>query len=646
MKRKLIAIAVCCAMLLSMSGCADSSSQSDSTSSQTETSAAESSSLTESSSSTESSSKQDSSSDQSSKAEPEPTFDYKQLAEMTPEQIVSKLSLTQKAYQMVLPQISAVTDSNMKHNCYGGVLSKVRPLTSSQWRETIDTIQKNAISSNTSIPIIYGQDEVHGVYACLNAVVFPHNINMGAANDKELMYKVGQITADEAKLCHMLWTYSPCVAQSVDPRWGRTYESYGSDLGTITELSTAFTKGLKDGGLIVCAKHFFADGNVKYGTGERISIPMLIDRGDASLSDAEINELLKVYKAQIDAGAQTIMISHSSVNGVKMHENKTYIDKLKNEMDFKGFIVSDWNSVQNTSANTYEEQIINSVNSGIDMFMEVDTADEVAATIVKGVNNGRISQQRVDDAVTRIIRVKQEAGVFKDPLCENIQTKQSETGSQEYRAVAQQLVEKSLVLVKNDNKTLPLKKGTTVYITGPAADNAQAQCGGWTLDWNSSPEKNISGVTTILEGFRKIAAQNGITVVTDKKDASKADVVLLVVGEQSYAEWNGDTEDLSLCGKLGLEGNADAIKEAKELGKPTVACIVAGRNVILDQQNVKDWDSIVMCYLPGSEGQGVANVLCGGAKFSGTLPSPWYSDIKQIGTNECWLKRGFGLKYE
>ncbi len=646
MKRKLIAIAVCCAMLLSMSGCADSSSQSDSTSSQTETSAAESSSLTESSSATESSSKQDSSSDRSSKAESEPTFDYKQLAEMTPEQIVSKLSLTQKAYQMVLPQISAVTDSNMKHNCYGGVLSKVRPLTSSQWRETIDTIQKNAISSNTSIPIIYGQDEVHGVYACLNAVVFPHNINMGAANDKELMYKVGQITADEAKLCHMLWTYSPCIAQSVDPRWGRTYESYGSDLGTITELSTAFTKGLKDGGLIVCAKHFFADGNVKYGTGERISIPMLIDRGDASLSDAEINELLKVYKAQIDAGAQTIMISHSSVNGVKMHENKTYIDKLKNEMDFKGFIVSDWNSVQNTSANTYEEQIINSVNSGIDMFMEVDTADEVAATIVKGVNNGRISQQRVDDAVTRIIRVKQEAGVFKDPLCENIQTKQSETGSQEYRAVAQQLVEKSLVLVKNDNKTLPLKKGTTVYITGPAADNAQAQCGGWTLDWNSSPEKNISGVTTILEGFKKIAAQNGITVVTDKKDASKADVVLLVVGEQSYAEWNGDTEDLSLCGKLGLEGNADAIKEAKELGKPTVACIVAGRNVILDQQNVKDWDSIVMCYLPGSEGQGVANVLCGGAKFSGTLPSPWYSDIKQIGTNECWLKRGFGLKYE
>ena len=565
---------------------------------------------------------------------------------MSAEQIVASLSLEQKVNQMALPQISAVTDDKMKQHCYGGVLSKVTALSAADWRSTIDTIQKNAISSPTGIPIIYGQDQVHGIYVCYNSVIFPHNINMGAANDKELMFKVGQITADESKLCHTLWTYSPCIAQSVDPRWGRTYESYGSDLGRITELSTSFTKGLLDGGLIVCAKHFFADGNVGYGTGEQGNIKMLIDRGDATLTDAQIDELLKVYKAQIDAGAQTIMISHSAVNGVKMHENKKYIEKLKNELGFKGFIVSDWNSVQNTSADSYEQQIINSVNAGIDMFMEVDTADEVVSTIIKAVNDGKITQERVDDAATRIIKVKKDAGVFSDPMFEKLETKQKDVGSEEYRKVAEQLVEKSMVLVKNDNKTLPLKKGMTVYVTGPAADHAQAQCGGWTIEWNSSPEKDIQGVTTLLAGFKQVAEKHGIKVVTDKSEASEADVVLLCVGEQSYAEWNGDTQDLSLCGKLGLEGNKEAIKEAKDLGKPTVACIIAGRNVILDEADKKDWDSIVMCYLPGSEGQGVANVLCGDAKFSGTLPSPWYSDVKQIGTNECWLKQGFGLKYE
>ena len=635
MKSKILALAVCTAMLLSMAGCADSSSNADD-SSKSSSSAADS-----SSSKAESSSQEDS----SSKAEPSGDK-YKQYAEMTPEQIVAQLSLEEKANQMALPQISFVTDENMQANCYGGVLSKTRPLTSADWRKTVDSIQRNALKSETGIPIIYGQDEVHGVYACLNAVIFPHNIGMAAANDKDLMYKVGQITADEAKLCHMLWTYSPCVAQSVDPRWGRTYECLGSDLGEITELSTALTKGMKDGGLIVCAKHFFGDGNVKYGSGEQGDIKMLIDRGNAELTDAEIDELMKVYKAQIDAGAQTIMISHSAVNGVKMHENGKYIKKLKDELGFKGFIVSDWNSVQNTSATSYKNQIINAVNAGIDMFMEVDTTAQVVETIVKAVGDGEISQERVDDAVTRIIRVKQEAGVFKDPLCENLQTKQSETGSDEYRKVAQELVEKSLVLVKNDNKTLPLKKGAKVYITGPAADNAQAQCGGWTIDWNSSPEKDIDGVTTIQKGFEQLAEQYGITVITDKSKASEADVVLLCVGERSYAEWYGDTEDLKLCGSHGLEGNAEAIKEAKDLGKPTVACIIAGRNVILDEQDMKNWDSIVMCYLPGSEGQGVANVLCGGAKFSGTLPSPWYASVDQIGTDKCMFERRYGLKYE
>ncbi|MBR5088301.1 MAG: glycoside hydrolase family 3 protein, partial [Ruminiclostridium sp.] len=449
----------------------------------------------------------------------------------------------------------------------------------------------------------------------------------------------------EAKLCHMLWNYSPCVAQSVDPRWGRTYESYGSDLETITRLSTAYTKGLIDGGLVACAKHFFADGNVLYGTGERDDTFMLIDRGDAQLSDDEINELLKVYQAQIDAGVQTIMISHSSLNGVKMHENKEYIMKLKDEMGFKGFIASDWGSVQHISGSSFREQVIKSVNAGIDMLMETDRFDEVRQIIVEAVRSGEISEERVNDAVTRIIKVKKDAGLFDDPLLTDMKTEQTVTGSPEYRKVAEKLVEESLVLLKNEGDVLPFKKGTKVYITGPAADNGQAQCGGWTMGWNGAPTTDVPGTTTILEAFTGYAESYGIEVITDKNEAANADVVLLCVGEQSYAEWNGDTADMELCGALGLSGNKAAIKAARELGKPTVTCIIAGRNVILDPTDYDGWDSVVMCYLPGSEGKGISDVLCGCSDFTGKLPSPWYSSIDQITTDECWLERGYGLDY-
>lgn len=570
---------------------------------------------------------------------------YQQYTAMSPEEIVAGMTLEQKTAQMVQPAVYNVSAKTMKKNDYGSILSTMDCIDAAKWRKTVDDLQNAAIRSEAGIPYIYGQDDVHGVNYCRNAVYFPHNIGQGAANDEELAYQVGLITADEAKLCHMLWNFSPCVAQSVDPRWGRTYESYGSDLETITKLSTAYTKGLIDGGLVACTKHFFADGNVVYGTGEQSDVGRLIDRGDAQLSDAEIEELLKVYQAQIDAGVQTIMISHSSLNGVKMHENKEYIMKLKDEMGFEGFIVSDWDAVGNTSASSYKEQIITSVNAGIDMLMETEHFEEARDIIIDAVENGDISQERVDDAVTRIVKVKKDAGLFDDPLLENIKTEQQETGSPEYRAVAEQLVEKSLVLLKNNKEVLPFKEGTKIYITGPASDNGQAQCGGWTMSWNGAPTEDIPGVTTILEAFEEYADDYGIEVITDDKKAADADAVLLCVGEQAYAEWNGDTEDLALCGSLGLEGNADAIKEAKKLGKPTVTCIVAGRNVILDEKDYDGWDSVVMCYLPGSEGKGISDVLCGCADFTGKLPSDWYGSLDQIGTDKCFLGRGYGLSY-
>lgn len=572
-------------------------------------------------------------------------YRYEKYASMSPEEIVAGMTLEQKANQMVQPAVYNISEDDVRENDYGSILSTAGCIGAAEWRKKVDGLQQAAIESEAGIPYIYGQDDVHGVNYCLDAVYFPHNIGQGAANDEELAYQVGLITADEARLCHMLWNFSPCVARSVDPRWGRTYESYGSDLETITNLSTAYTKGLIDGGLVACAKHFFADGNVVYGTGEQGDIDMLIDRGDAELSESEISKLLDVYQAQIDAGVQTIMISHSSLNGVKMHENREYIMKLKDEMGFEGFIVSDWGSVGNITGSSYDEQVIKSVNAGIDMLMETDRFEEARDIIIDAVNSGDISQERIDDAVTRIIKVKKEAGLFDDPLCENLETGQKETGSQKYRAVAEKLVEESLVLLKNKNETLPFRDGTKIYITGPAADNGQAQCGGWTIDWNGAPSKEVAGVTTILEAFERYADGYGIEVITDKDKAADADVVLLCVGERAYAEWNGDTEDMELCGKLGLQGNEDAVIEAKKLGKPTVACILAGRQVILDEDDYNSWDSVVMCYLPGSEGKGVSDVLCGCADFRGKLPSPWYGSVDQIGTYQCFLKRGYGMTY-
>ena len=570
---------------------------------------------------------------------------YETYAAMTPEEIVSTLTLEQKAAQMVQPAIYNITEEDMKANDYGSILSTVGCIDSDVWAETVDGFQQGAIESEAGIPYIYGQDDVHGVNYCRDAVYFPHNIGQGAANDEELAYQVGLITADEAKLCHMLWNFSPCVAQSVDPRWGRTYESYGSDLETITKLSTAYTKGLIDGGLVACAKHFFADGNVLYGTGEPGDTYMLIDRGDSQLTDAEIDELLKVYQAQIDAGVQTIMISHSSLNGVKMHENKEYIMKLKDEMGFEGFIVSDWGSIQHIEGGSYKEQVIKSINAGIDMLMETDKFDEAKQIIVDAVSSGEISEERVNDAVTRIIKVKKDAGLFNDPMLKTMTTEKTVTGSLEYRKVAEKLVEESLVLLKNENNVLPLKKGTKVYITGPAANSCQAQCGGWTMDWNGSNSKDVPGVTTIQEAFERYAEDYGIDVITDKEQADKADVVLLCLGEQAYAEWNGDTEDMSLFGTLGLKGNFEAQQEAKALGKPTVTLIVAGRQPLISQRIYDYWDSVVMCYLPGSEGKGISDVLCGCSDFTGKLPSPWYGSTKQIRTDECWLERGYGLSY-
>jgi beta-glucosidase len=553
-------------------------------------------------------------------------------AGMTAEEITALLTLPEKAAQMSMAPAYGFGKTGMEDTDYGAILSGGGGNDSQTgWYMSVLGYNEYAGLSNAAIPILYGFDSVHGVSVCQNAVIFPHNIGIGAANDPDLTYKMGLAVADEMKLCGSYWNYAPCVAQATDPRWGRTYESFGTDLDLIKSLSLSYMKGNIDGGILACPKHFIGDGNVMYGTGEGEN---LMDRGDAVLSETQAAELLDVYKELIDAGAMSIMLSHSSVNGVKMHENKEYIDIIKNDWGFKGFIAADWDSVDNTSGATRKEQVINSVNAGLDMLMQMSSFDESRLYIIEGVEEGLIPIERVDDAVTRILRAKITLGIF-----DNIQSAPTaETvGSDEYRDLARQLVEKSQVLVKNTGDILPLRSGTKLFVTGPAADNVKAQCGGWTLSWTGTD--NVPKTTTILEGLRTIAPEAGIELV-DSADA--ADAVLLVIGEDSYAEWYGDSSDISITGVCGLQGNAEAIKTAKASGKPTIALIIAGRNVIISEYE-QDWDAVVMGYLPGSEGDGVANVLTGKAPFSGKLPMPWYQDISQIGTEECWLPVGYAF---
>ena len=577
------------------------------------------------------------------------TYDYKyqRYASMSPEEIASELTLEQKAAQMVQPLLKNSDIQGMQDCCYGSIYGDEGKYTAEEWSKIVDEYQKAAIESEAGIPLLLAQDDVHGVGYCVGAVYFPHNIGVGAANDEELAYQMGLVTANEAKQCHMMWNLYPCVAQSKDPRWGRTYECYSSDIETIKRLSTAYTRGLVDGGVIACAKHFFGDGNVVFGTGdhEEYSYISLIDRGNATLTEEQINELLSVYQAQIDAGVQTIMVSYSSVNGVKMHENGQYIWKLKNEMGFKGFVVSDSMAIQYTSPNTYEEQVISAINSGIDMLMEGEKFKQTRKIIIDSVESGKITKERVDDAVTRIIKVKKDAGLFDDPFCKNI-TVSSKVGSKDSRAVAEKLVEKSLVLLKNDNNTLPIREGRKVLIIGPAADDCAAQAGGWTMGWNRSPSTNIEGVTTIYRAFLDNAEEYGIEVITDPDRFKEADVVILCVGEDAYAEWFGDSMELTLTGNNGLKNNMSAVKQAKSLGKPVVTCIIAGRHLFLGKSYYDTWDSVVMCYLPGSEGKGISNVLCGFSDFTGRLPSPWYNSPKQIlGLEDSLFEKGYGLSY-
>ncbi|BCN31770.1 glycoside hydrolase family 3 protein [Anaeromicropila herbilytica] len=580
----------------------------------------------------------------------------KQDASLTTEEkvanLISEMSLEEKAGQMLQAARDQLQGSEITNLGLGSVLSGGGSCPGNNevddWTTMMDTFQNAALKSKHQIPMIYGVDAVHGLSLVKGAVVFPHNIGLGAANDADLMYKMGEAVAEEMKLAKIPWNFSPCVAVCQDPRWGRTYESYSSDPAIVTALAEAYIKGQSDHGVVPTVKHYVADGGTSYGTGEKNK---LLDRGDVKISEEELRKThLAPYKELVKSGVKVVMASFSSYQGVKMHENKYLLtDVLKNEFGFKGFVVTDWEGISGLSGSSYEENVALAINAGVDMLMEPFSYKDAINAIVENVKNGVIDQKRIDDAVSRILTVKYDMGLFDDPNMEKVKHDVTELGSDGYRYIAKQLVEKSLVLLKNDNRTLPLKKGQKIFVTGPALNDLGLQCGGWGLTWQGVTDEKTGKInegTTILEGLETYAKVNGFTIITDKKHAKEADVVILAVGEMPYAEYEGDTKDLSIIGEKGHPDNKEAIKYVSTLNKPVVSLIVAGRNVLINDY-IKDWDSVVMCYLPGTEGDGIASVLTGETPFTGKLAMPYYKDVDDIDKDnaELLFDFGYGLTY-
>jgi beta-glucosidase len=567
------------------------------------------------------------------------------------ESLLGQMSLMEKAGQMLQAERNRVTVSEMKDLRLGSVLSGGGSYpgnnTTKDWNEMFQSLQEGALQSTHKIPMIYGVDAVHGLGLLKGAVVFPHNIGLGAANDPELMYQMGAAVAEEMKLVNILWNFGPCVAVSTDPRWGRTYESYSSDPAIVSSLADAYLKGQQDHGIAGTAKHYLADGGTIYGTGELNSI---LDRGDVRLSEEELRKIhLAPYETLVNSGVKIVMASFSSYKGVKMHENKYLLtDVLKGELGFEGFVVSDWEAMNALSGDSFAEDIVLAINAGVDMLMEPNNYKDAINIIINNVNSGKISEDRINDAVRRILTVKFDMGLFEDPFMEKVSNEVTELGSSSYRELAKQLVEKSLVLLKNNNQLLPLKQGQKLYVTGPAANDMGLQCGGWGLSWQGQMDEGngkITEGTTILEGLEAYAKTYGIEIITDSSRASEADAVIMVIGEVPYAEFEGDTEDLSITGRKAHPDNKKTIDEVNALNKPVITLLVAGRNVVITDY-MDQWDSIVMCYLPGTQGEGIASVLYGETPFTGKLAMPYYKSVEDIGKGTTPLfPVGYGLNY-
>ena len=520
------------------------------------------------------------------------------------------------------------------------------------WADMVDRYQTAALQTRLRIPILYGIDTVHGDGNMYGATVFPHNIGLGATRDPALVRRVEHVAASETRSTGPQWVFAPCVCVARDDRWGRTYESFGEKPSLVRRMETAIDGFQGPPGhlsdntrVLATAKHFAGDGLTTYGTGSNLHSTgdYPIDQGVDEVSHRTFRRLaLSPYVPAVrrhHVGA--VMPSYSDVdwtndglgNRINMHGNRSLITGwLKHEEGFQGIVISDYNGIDHIDSDAgpssdpavFRERVAAGVNAGIDMFMQPQNFEDFEQVLTGLVRDGTVPRSRINDAVRRILRAKFELGLFEHPYTDRTQL--SEVGSKAHRAVARRAVSESQVLLKNRRGTLPLRRSRPVYVAGSNADSMGNQAGGWTLQWQGDSSNQIPG-RTILQGIESRASQ-----VTYSEDASapvpKHAVGVVVVGETPYAEGVGDVGQPGHTMELS-DADASAVRTVCAAAARCVVLVVSGRPIIIPRAMLKQIDSLVASWLPGSEGEGVSDVLFGARPFTGKLPVTWPRALAQ-----------------
>ncbi|WP_406429790.1 glycoside hydrolase family 3 C-terminal domain-containing protein [Streptomyces sp. NBC_01589] len=562
--------------------------------------------------------------------------------------LLSRMSPAEKAGQMTQAERNALkSQGDIAAYDLGSLLSGggsvPTPNTPEAWAKMVDAYQLRAQATRFQIPLIYGVDAVHGHNNVIGSTIMPHNIGIGAGRDPKLAERTGAVTADEVRATGISWDFAPCLCVTRDERWGRSYESYGEDPALVESMETviqgmqgsASGKDLhRNDKVLATAKHYVGDGGTEFGSSTTGSYT--IDQGVTKVTRQELEAVhLAPFEEAVKRGVGTVMPSYSSLDilgddqgPVKMHADAEMINGvLKDRMGFEGFVISDWQAIDQIPGD-YASDVRTSVNAGLDMIMVPTAYQDFTKTLQDEVTAGRIGQARIDDAVTRILTQKFRLGLFEKPYADT--TDIDQVGSAGHRAVAREAAAKSQVLLKNDGGVLPLKASQKVYVAGSNADNIGNQAGGWTVSWQGSSGRITTG-TTILEAMKKDATD--AASVTYSKDASAStdgyDVGVVVVGETPYAEGigdvgNGNDLELTAADKAAIGKVCAAMKCA--------VLVVSGRPQLIGDR-LGDIDALVASWLPGTEGDGVADVLYGKRAFTGQLPVTWPKSESQLPIN-------------
>ncbi|WP_142784517.1 glycoside hydrolase family 3 protein [Changchengzhania lutea] len=574
--------------------------------------------------------------------------DPNSVIEQKVDSLLALMTLDEKIGQMSqIRHFDSLAEQEIPAKYIGSIIHTMGPNPGEDamgWQAKFTALQKMALSTRLGIPLLIGVDAVHGQNSFEGATIFPHNIGMGATRSATLVEEAAAITAIEAQATGFNWVFSPCLAIPYNEKWGRVYEAFSEDTELVSQLTRASVKGhqgdlSQTNTVMATAKHYVGDGATDFG----------IEGGNTTLSLREVNErLLPPYRVAVKAGIGAVMVSFNTMSDIDMHAHKTLItDTLKTSMGFDGIVITDWKGYTKFGRNKI-------INAGVDMAMAVDgDLYEFQEGLKRGIEYDSVSMDRVNDAVKRILRQKYRLGLFKNPFPDS--TLISKIGSSAHRDKARQIVRESLVLLKNGNKALPIDKQTKkIVVVGEHANNSGLQSGGWTIKWQGVRE-HYKGATTILEGIQNAAKGTVIYDADATGNHSDAEVAIIVVGETPYAEFFGDIGGEMNRYQLTLaESHQNYIKTYSDLGVKTIVVLISGRPLVVTDQ-IKKSDAFVAAWLPGSEGDGLAEVLFGDYNFKGKLPHSWpkhEEDFKGKYGPNFWDKSitplyefGYGLKY-